>query len=85
MAYMKSICKGEAANHLLARMRKDSPNHYKDMGDIFKHLQTLYQDANRVINAKIELQHLMIKDAKFQSFLSQFVLLAQDAGLTTSE
>jgi hypothetical protein len=33
----------------------------------------------------MELRRLMMKDAKFQSFLSQFVLLAQDAGLATSE
>jgi hypothetical protein len=85
IAYIKSICKEEAANHLLAHIRKDSPNHYKDIGNIFKHLQTLYQDANRVINTKIELRRLIIKNTKFQSFLSQFVLLTQDTGLAASE
>ncbi|QKX58439.1 uncharacterized protein TRUGW13939_11249 [Talaromyces rugulosus] len=85
MAYVKSMCKGEAANHLLARMRKDSPDRYHDVDDIFDHLRTLYQDANRVINAKMELRRLMMRDTKFQPFLSQFVLLAQDAGLATSE
>jgi len=85
MAYVKSMCKGEAANHLLARMRKDSPDRYHDVDDIFDHLRTLYQDANRVINAKMELRRLMMRDTKFQPFLSQFVLLAQDAGLAASE
>jgi hypothetical protein len=42
MAYVKSMCKGEAANHLLACMRKDSLNCYEDVGDMFEHLQTLY-------------------------------------------
>jgi hypothetical protein len=85
IAYVKSICKREAANHLLTRIRKNSPNHYKDVGDMFKHLQTLYQNTNKVINTKIELRHLMIKDTKFQSFLSQFILLAQDTGLAASK
>jgi hypothetical protein len=55
MAYMKSMCKEEAVNYLLTCMRKDSLNHYEDVGDMFKYLQTLYQDANRIINAKMEL------------------------------
>jgi hypothetical protein len=38
MAYVKSMCKGEVANYLLARIRKDSLNYYKDIDDIFKHL-----------------------------------------------
>jgi hypothetical protein len=85
MAYMKSMCKGEVANHLLACMRKDSLNCYEDVGNMFKYLQTLYQDTNRIINAKMELRYLIIKDAKFQFFLLQFVLLAQDVGLAASE
>jgi hypothetical protein len=85
MAYIKSMCKEEAANHLLTHMRKDSPNRYEDVDNMFKHLQTLYQDTNRVINAKMELRRLIIKDTKFQSFLSQFVLLTQDAGLAASK
>jgi hypothetical protein len=35
---MKSMCKGEAANHLLARIRKDSLNCYENMNDMFEHL-----------------------------------------------
>jgi hypothetical protein len=38
MVYVKSICKGEATNYLLARMRKDSLNCYEDVGDMFEHL-----------------------------------------------
>jgi hypothetical protein len=37
MAYVKSICKEEAVNHLLARMRKDLLNYYEDMGNIFEY------------------------------------------------
>jgi hypothetical protein len=37
MAYVKSIYKRETANHLLARIRKDSLNYYEDMGDMFEH------------------------------------------------
>ncbi|QKX54782.1 uncharacterized protein TRUGW13939_05769 [Talaromyces rugulosus] len=85
MAYVKGMCKGEAANHLLPRFRKDSAQRYQDVGDIFEHLRTIYMDENRVINAKMELRRLAMRDSKFQIFLSKFTLLAQEAGLALSE
>lgn len=85
LAYVKSMCKGEAANHLLPRFRKDSPQRYQDVSDIFEHLRTIYIDENRVINAKMELRRLTMRDMKFQTFLSKFALLAQESGLASSE
>jgi hypothetical protein len=84
MQYVKSMCKGEAANHLLPRFRKDSPVRYRDVDDIIDHLKTLYLDENRVINAKVQLRRLFMRDMKFQTFLSQFALYAQESELATS-
>lgn len=85
MAYVKSMCKGDAANHLLPRFRKDSLQRYLDVEDIFDHLKTLYMDENRVVNAKMELRRLVMRDMKFQAFLSKFTLLAQESGLSAAE
>lgn len=79
MQYVKSMCKGEAAEHLLPRFRKDSPQRYNDVEDMFEHLKTIYQDANRVTSAKRKFRRLFMNDMKFQEFLSKFVLLAQEA------
>jgi hypothetical protein len=37
-----------------------------------------------MINAKVQLHHLFIRDIKFQTFLSQFALYAQESELATS-
>lgn len=42
-------------------------------------------DENRVVNAKMELRRLVLKDSKFQTFLSKFTQLAQEAGLAITE
>uniref|UniRef100_A0A093UM55 Transposon Tf2-6 polyprotein n=1 Tax=Talaromyces marneffei PM1 TaxID=1077442 RepID=A0A093UM55_TALMA len=85
MQYVKSMCKGEAATHLLPRFRKDSPQRYRDAEDIIEHLKTLYMDENRIVNAKSKLRRLYMKDSKFQVFLSQFALYAQESELATSQ
>lgn len=52
------------------------------MDDIIDHLKTLYVDENRVTNARGQLRRLFMKDSKFQTFLSQFALYAQESELT---
>ncbi|EED12557.1 conserved hypothetical protein [Talaromyces stipitatus ATCC 10500] len=77
--YVKLMCEGDAADHLMARMRDDSPDPYLDATDMFEHLDTIYLDANREINAKAEFRQLAQKSLRFQTFLSKFNLLAMDA------
>jgi hypothetical protein len=83
--YVKSMCEGEAADHLMARMRDDAVDPYLDAGDMFEHLDTIYLDANREINAKTEFRQLIQKTIRFQTFLSKFNLLALDAKKARSE
>lgn len=79
------MCEGEAAEHLLPRFRKDSPERYCDVDDILEHLKTIYYDANKVTKAKRELRRLYQNDTKFQDFLSKFVLKAQESELPVSQ
>jgi hypothetical protein len=83
--YVKSMCEGDAADHLMARMRDDSPDPYLDADEMFEHLDTIYLDANREINAKADFRVLMQKNMRFQTFLSKFNLLAMDAKKARSE
>ena len=49
-------------------------------------MRTLYEDPNRVINAKDKLHDLKMKPSDhFQSFLSDFTYLADEAGLAKEE
>jgi hypothetical protein len=83
--YVKSMCEGDSADHLMARMRDDSPDPYLDADEMFEHLDTIYLDANREINAKADFRVLMQKNMRFQTFLSKFNLLAMDAKKARSE
>lgn len=83
--YVKSLCEGEASDHLMARMRDDAVDPFLDADDMFDHLDTIYLDANREINAKTEFRQLMQKTTRFQTFLSKFNLLALDAKKARSE
>ncbi|EED18927.1 retrotransposon polyprotein, putative [Talaromyces stipitatus ATCC 10500] len=84
-AYVKSMCEGEAAEHLLARLRDDAPDPFIDADDMIEHLDTIYLDANRVSNAKMDFRNLTQGKTRFQTFLSKFALLALDSGLSRSE
>jgi hypothetical protein len=86
LAYVKSRCGGRAAEHIVARSRSDAANLYRDSIDIFEHLKTIFQDVNRVLNAKGKFRRLFMKNNdKFQDFLSDFSYLAQESGLADSE
>ena len=85
MQYVKSMCEGAAADHLVPRLQKGSPERYCDADEMIEHLKTIYHDANSVAKAKRELRRLYMNDTKFQDFLSQFVLKAQESELPSSQ
>lgn len=85
MQYVKSMCEGEAAEHLIPRFQKNSPGRYRDVDDILEHLKTIYHDANKATKAKRELRRLYQNDTKFQDFLSKFVLKAQESMLPVAQ
>ncbi|KAI7969144.1 hypothetical protein EIK77_006049 [Talaromyces pinophilus] len=85
MQYIKSICKGAAADHLIPRLQKDSPERYHDTNNMIEHLKTIYHNANSVTKAKRKLRRLYMNDTKFQDFLSKFVLKAQESELPSSQ
>jgi hypothetical protein len=85
MQYVKSMCQGDAGDHLIPRFRKDSPQRYRDVDDMIEHLKTIYSDANRVTTAKRQFRQLFMNDMKFQDFLSKFALYAQNRELPMSQ
>lgn len=86
LAYVKSRCGGRAAEHIISRSRSKAMNQYQDAADIFDHLKTIFQDVNRIVNAKAKYRRLFMKASdKFQDFLSDFSYLAQESDLAESE
>jgi hypothetical protein len=82
LAYVTGRCSGDAMKHIAARMRVDSADRYKDAPDVFEHLDSVYGDPNRLVNAKRRYHSLLMKPAdKYHTFLSEFLYLAEEADI----
>lgn len=81
LAYIFSRTDGKARKHVAPRLRTDAITPYHDADDVFNHLDTVYGDPNKVINAKIAFRNLYQKNNKFNDFLSEFLHLAAEAGV----
>lgn len=86
IAYVVGRCTGDALKHVSPRMRDGATSKYFDADDIFEHLDSVYGDPNRVVNAKRRYHSLMMKpNDKFHSFLSEFLYLADEAGVNVDD
>ena len=82
MAYVAGRCTGQAARHLTPRMREGTTMPYEDSTGILKHLDEIFGDPNRLINAKRGYRELLMKPGnEFNTFLSEFLHLADEAGV----
>lgn len=80
IAYVVSRTKDKAQRHVMSRMRPTAVNRYGDADDIFKHLDSIFGDPNRVTVAKEKFIRLAMKTTdKFHDFLSDFLHLADEA------
>jgi Zinc knuckle len=80
MAYVGGRVGGKASDHLNPRLRDDSPNRYRTADEMFKHLETIYLDPNRVVNAKREFRIMQMRpNEKYQDFLTRFLGMAAEA------
>lgn len=67
-------------------MRDDAMNSYIDSKDVLDHLKTIYDDPNRVTTAKHQFRQLYMKTSdKFHDFLSEFLYLAAEAGVSEDD
>ena len=78
--YVVSMVDGEAAGYIAPRLREDSIDPFLTLDDILEHLTAVYDDPNRVLNAKDEFRKLyMKKQDTFHSFYSNFTRLATES------
>jgi hypothetical protein len=80
IAYVENRVGGKAAKHLRPRLRASAVNPYTTAEEMLKHLETIFQDANKEANAKREFRKLNMRATdKFQDFLTDFLHLAGEA------
>lgn len=85
-AYVASHCDGKAHKHITPWLWSESVNLYKDSTDMLEHLKTIYDDPNQVTTAKNQFQQLYMKTTNwFHDFLSEFLYLAAEAGVSDDD
>ena len=78
--YVVSMVDGEAAGYIAPRLREDSANPFLTLDDILEHLTAVYDDPNKVLNAKDKFRKLyMKKQDTFHYFYSNFTCLATES------
>lgn len=79
-AYVENRVGGKAADHLAPRLKDEAINKYTTAEEMFKHLECIFLDPNRVINAKRNFKSLMMKTGEpFQDFLTNFLYISGEA------
>ena len=85
-AYVASCCDGKACKHITPWLQSESMNLYEDSTDMLEHLKTIYDDLNWVTTAKNQFQQLYMKTTnQFHDFLSEFLYLAAEAGVSDDD
>jgi hypothetical protein len=61
-------------------MRKNHPEYYITVKEMFKHLLSIYKNTNKLQQAKNNYRKLVIKNNNnYYSFLTEFLYLAEEA------
>jgi hypothetical protein len=64
MAYVQLRTDGEASEHIQPRLEDDSADPYKNHTEILTHLQSIYEDPNRLFNSKNDFKRLYMKPSQ---------------------
>ncbi|KAJ5139114.1 uncharacterized protein N7515_000202 [Penicillium bovifimosum] len=80
--YVQSRAEGQAFRHMAPRLNEESPDPYKDYGDILAHMKTVFSNPNHAAEARAKYQRLTMKPRdQFTSFLADFMELANEANI----
>lgn len=86
IAYIQLRTDGEASEHIQPRLQDDAPDQYTTAEELLSHLQSIYEDPNRVFNAKNEFKKLFMKPSQtFHEFYTRFLHLSGRARIAQSE
>ncbi|KAK2732634.1 hypothetical protein FQN57_002595, partial [Myotisia sp. PD_48] len=67
IAYIENRTDGEAARHLAPRMRDENPEKFLTAEKMLEYLNGIYEDVNKLENAKTEYSRLIMKNGDERS------------------
>jgi hypothetical protein len=80
IAYVQLCTDGEASEHIQPRLADDATDLYTTCAKVLSHLQSIYEDPNRVFNAKNDFKKLYMKPSQaFHEFYTHFLHLSSKA------
>ena len=86
LAYAEGRIAGDAAAHIRIRLQEDAIDLYQTVNDLFEHLQSIYEDPNKLFTAKIDFRKLfMKKEQNFHDFHTKFMRQASEAKISPAE
>jgi len=86
IAYVQLLTDGEASQHIQPRLEDDAADPYTTYAEVLSHLQSIYEDPNRIFNAKNEFKKLFMKSTQpFHEFYTRFLHLSGRAQIAPSE
>jgi hypothetical protein len=85
-AYVENRTAGDAAKHLAPRLREGAANKFTTADEMFKLLETVFLDPNRLQTAKNDFRKLVMRKAdNFHEFLTKFLHQAGEAKISPDE
>jgi hypothetical protein len=86
IAYIQLCTDREASEHIQPRLEEGSADPYQSATDLLEHLQSIYEDPNRVFKAKNKFKKLFIKESDtFYKFYTRFQHLSGKAKIAASD
>ncbi|OJD26293.1 hypothetical protein ACJ73_02333 [Blastomyces percursus] len=80
IAYIENRTDGAAARHLANRMREGHPEKFATAGETFAYLKDIYEDPNKLENAKNDYRRLVMRNGdEYHAFVTKFLHLAGEA------
>jgi hypothetical protein len=86
IAYVEGRIGGEAATHISPRLRADAVDPYRTVQDLLDHLNSIYEDPNRLFTAKNEFKKIFMNKAQtFHDFYTRFLQLSSEAKISAAD
>ncbi|KGM91419.1 uncharacterized protein PADG_12491 [Paracoccidioides brasiliensis Pb18] len=86
IAYIENWTDGDAARHIAPCMEEDHPERYQTAEEIFEHLKSIYEDANKLQNAKSDYRKLIMRNGdNYHEFVTKFLHLAGEAKIARGD
>lgn len=86
ITYIENRTDRDAARHIALCMREDYPEKYLTADEVFEHLKEIYENSNKLLNAKNEYRCLVMRNNDdYHEFVTKFLHLVGEVEVSTED